>query len=57
MAEQDDELNIGREFQYSEDFSHKESGVQEKANFSSVFSPIQSLKGDETEIVQVETSL
>ena len=53
--ENNDNDVCGREYQYSEEFFRLDkSGVQDKGNFSSVFSPITSNKGDETEIMQAD---
>lgn len=62
LAEQDGEATSGggRGFLFSEDFNGKnknESAVWDKENFSGIFSPIHSGKGDITEIVKVEPFL
>ncbi len=57
LAEHDNNDNAsGRDYEYSEEFFKldKSGGLQERENFSSVFSPITSNKGDETEIARVD---
>ena len=59
LAEHDNHDNeSGRDYEYSEEFFKLDkSGVQDKENFSSVFSPIHSTTGDETEIVRADLNL